>query len=661
MTKNSKDSNPRDPQYRVKLMSSNAAQRISLAIWVAITILQGAAISPFKEFKGLDDSYFWLISQSAKNLSIVKGEQFLTMGPLGFLDLADPTWHLGYSLSVFFKLTTALVLWAGINQRFTLVYKNYHLRYMSTTVVATFFSLVNPVSINLTMGMLLYKHKSKKIEIISWVTMIYVLFFVKLLPFFLSILFLGLRDDIRKHLKKIIFSLIFLIATYAITVNVQNFLKMMLGSYEVTKGYTNMRSDDFSYISHYFYFLVFSGLIIGITIKKFSLLQNISLFSIFVLIFKYGFVRHDVFHIVVTFSIISSIGLYILSDRTQIEREFSRSRKALFFASLCTVYAFIFYSIHAQEVTNLSKYNYLILMSITIYIAANFKKLLAKDFFKYWSAFMIATFAISGITPLNPIMPTVVKSSPVSVIQRAVWTYDSILSSITGNQPNLENKYVDKESAIKLIKFLSEKNLGGEFIQISYNMPLNFEQNSFLRERYLPSNPTSTFTNELDIINLNWIEKKRIRWIIFDGKSIGSRQLLNDSPNLFRYIVCNYDVFATAEDHLILEISNHSKCETFKNTNVYFNGETDIQIDSSDFVYLYDERENSIWSKMLNVFWKPIGNMYINGHLMFSKSSEEGTLVHIPAELDFPGSFSLNGDVSSPIKIRFENLFNLAD
>jgi hypothetical protein len=171
-------------------MSSNAAQRISLAIWVAITILQGAAISPFKEFKGLDDSYFWLISQSAKNLSIVKGEQFLTMGPLGFLDLADPTWHLGYSLSVFFKLTTALVLWAGINQRFTLVYKNYHLRYMSTTVVATFFSLVNPVSINLTMGMLLYKHKSKKIEIISWVTMIYVLFFVKLLPFFYQFCFL---------------------------------------------------------------------------------------------------------------------------------------------------------------------------------------------------------------------------------------------------------------------------------------------------------------------------------------------------------------------------------------------------------------------------------------------------------------------------------------
>ena len=78
-------------------------------------------------------------------------------------------------------------------------------------------------------------------------------------------------------------------------------------------------------------------------------------------------------------------------------------------------------------------------------------------------------------------------------------------------------------------------------------------------------------------------------------------------------------------------------------------------------MYLYDERENSIWSKMLNVFWKPIGNMYINGHLMFSKSSTEGTLVHIPAELDFPGSFSLNGDVSSPIKIRFENLFNLAD
>jgi hypothetical protein len=64
---------------------------------------------------------------------------------------------------------------------------------------------------------------------------------------------------------------------------------------------------------------------------------------------------------------------------------------------------------------------------------------------------------------------------------------------------------------------------------------------------------------------------------------------------------------------------------------------------------------------MVGVFWKPISNMHINGHLMFSKSSKEGTLVHIPVELDFPGSFSLNGDVSSPMKIRFENLFNLAN
>ena len=642
-------------------MSSNPVQKISLAFWVAITILQGAAISPFKEFKGLDDSYFWLISQSAKNLSIIKGEQFLTMGPLGFLDLADPTWHLGYSLSVLFKLFTALILWAGINQRFSVVYKNYQLRYVSTTVVATFFSLVNPASINLTIGMLLFKHKSKKVEIISWVTIIYILFFVKLLPFFLSILFLGLRDDIRKHLKKITITLILLIAFYALIVDIQNFLKMVLGSYEVSKGYTNMRSDDFSYINHYLYFLVFSGIILSKTFKKFSLLQNISLFSVFILIFKYGFVRHDVFHVIVTFSIISSIGLYILSERTQTKREISNSRKAMIFISLCIIYTFIFYSIHAQEVTSRSKFNSLILMSIALYIATNFNKFLEKDFFRYWSAFIIATFAISGVTPLNPVMPTVIKSSPVSVIQRAVWTYDSINSTITGNRLNLEDKYVDKKSAEKLVEFISLNNIGGEFIQISYNLPLSFKQNSFLTERYLPSNPTSTFTNELDRTNLNWIEKKRIRWIFFDGKSIGSRQLLNDSPSLFRYIVCNYDVFAVAGDHLILETSNHSKCETFKSSSVYFDGDSDIDINSSDFVYLFDKRENPIWSKVLNVFWKPISDMYINGHFMFSKSYQAGTLVRIPTELDFPGSFSLNGDVSSPMKIRFKNFLDLSN
>ena len=78
-------------------------------------------------------------------------------------------------------------------------------------------------------------------------------------------------------------------------------------------------------------------------------------------------------------------------------------------------------------------------------------------------------------------------------------------------------------------------------------------------------------------------------------------------------------------------------------------------------MYLFDEIENSIWSKIQDVFWKPISNMYINGHLMFSKSNKEGTLVHVPAELDFLGSFYLNKDISSPMKIRFENFFNLAN
>lgn len=661
MNKNSKDSAIHEYKYQVQLMSSNPVQKFSLAFWVAVTILQGAAISPFKEFKSLDDSYYWLISQSAKNLSIIKGEQFLTMGPLGFLDLADPTWHLGYSLSVLFKLTTALILWAGLNQRFSVVYKNYQSRYISTTVVATFFSLVNPTSINLTMAMLLFKHKSKKIEIFSWVTIIYILFFVKLLPFILSILFLGLRDDIRKHLKKITITLILLIVFYALMIGIQNFLKMVLGTYEVSKGYTNMRSDNFSYINHYLYFLVFAGIIISKTFSKFSLLQNSSLFSVLILIFKYGFVRHDVFHVIVTFSIITSIGLYILSDRTQKVREINNSRKAMIFTSLCIIYTIVFYSIHAQEISSRSKFNFLILISITLFVAANLNKFLEKSFFKYWAGFIISTFAISGFTPLNPVMPTVIKSSPVSVIERAVWTYDSINSIITGNRLNLEDMYVDKKSAEKLVEFVSVNNLGGEFIQISYNLPLSFKLNSFLTERYLPSNPTSTFTNKLDETNLNWIEKNRIRWIFFDGKSIGSRQLLNDSPNLFRYIVCNYDVFAVAGEHLILENSNHSKCETFKSSSVYFDGDSDIPINSSDFVYLFDKRENSNWSKVLNVFWKPSKDMYINGHFMFFKSYPAGTLVRIPTELDFPGSFSLNGNISSPMRIRFKSFLDLSN
>jgi hypothetical protein len=159
-------------------LDSRINQKIIMCFWFSFTILQGAAINPFKEFKGLDDSYFWLISQSAKNMSIIKGEQFLTMGPLGFLDLADPTWHLGYSLSVMFKIITATILFFGINQKLNHLIVNYNLRYITTALLTTFFSLTNPASINLIIGMLLYKHKNKKIEIFSWAVLINILFFI---------------------------------------------------------------------------------------------------------------------------------------------------------------------------------------------------------------------------------------------------------------------------------------------------------------------------------------------------------------------------------------------------------------------------------------------------------------------------------------------------
>jgi hypothetical protein len=300
-------------------------------------------------------------------------------------------------------------------------------------------------------------------------------------------------------------------------------------------------------------------------------------------------------------------------------------------------------------------------MAIFLYTLFFINQILISEQFRYFSAFMIATIAISGITPLNPVMPTIIKSSPLSFNERAVWTYDSLLLPLTSSRISLENKYVNNAVSEKLKSVVALNDLRGNYIQFSYNIPLTFSENPFLNQLFLPSNPTSTFTYKLDKKNLNWMLKNKIDWIFFDGQSIGSRQLLNDSPYLFRYIICNYDVFANAGDHLILKLSTSQKCNGFKNKTLFFNGESNLEIDSSEFVYLIDTRKISILNKILNILWKPTNNLYLNNNLVFLKSNQKGTLIRVPSQLDFPGSFSINGDVTSQTKITYRNIFHLSN
>jgi hypothetical protein len=644
----------------VEPMNANLIQKATVIFWLAITILQGSAINPFKEFQGLDDSYHWLITQSGKNMSIAKGEQFLTMGPLGFLDLADPSWHFGYSLSVIYKVFTAVLLWLSINQKFNTIYQNNNVRYLNSTAIVTFFSLVNPTSINLVIGMYLYKHKSKNLEVISWISLILVLFFVKFLPFTLAVLLYGLRSDLHKHLKKIAAGITLLLIIYISMVGIESFYSMLIGSFQIISGYNkNMSYDNLEYLDHYVYFFLFSVIIFFKIYTKINVLQKISLALIFYVIFRYGFVRHSVFHIIVTFSILCALSLQILCSQHKNRIHAIKERKTKNLLMFLIILLSIFYSIHAQKLLPFSKFNFLIQFVIAVFVVINIKQLVGISFFKYYSAIFVATFAVSGITPLNPIMPTIIKSSPLAFLERSSWSYDSFVSILTKNSEILESKYLKFDQSIELTNIASDNNFRGNFIQISYTTPINFEKNPQLKQFFPPSNPTSTWTRKLDEINAEWITNNEIDWIFFDGKNIGTRQLLNDSPLFYKYVVCNYSVYKSLESHLILEKNAKDKCSFIRNSFVNYNSTDSINYETSEFVYLISRSDIPLHHKLFSAFFKPFRNMYVNEKLVFAKDAGSGTLIRIPQELDFPGKFSLNGDTASELTFKEKTFFDI--
>lgn len=651
MNKNSKGADIREYKHRVQLISSNPIQKISLAFWVAITILQGAAISPFKEFKGLDDSYYWLISQSAKNLSIVKGEQFLTMGPLGFLDLADPTWHLGYSLSVLFKLTTALILWAGINQKLNLVYTNYTIKYISTTVIVTFFSLVNPTSINLAIGFFLYKHKNKTLEIFFWASVLNVLFFIKFLPFVICACFYGIRSDLYRHILKILFCTFVIISLYTSLVGVTDLYQMLSGSYQTLIGYGAVSSDSRSNSNHYIYFALFVIIIWRNISKKFNIIQKLSLASLLFVIFKYGFTRHDVFHVIITFTVLLTMYIYLLSMKLQ--KTHSKFNKSVQLITFMTLSVFVFFSIHGEKIFSLSKYVVFILILLIFLAVYHRDRIYEYNYFKYYLIMIVATFAISGITPLNPIMPTVIKSSPFSIKERVGWSIDSILSLNSSGDYFLEQNYVRNKETRSLYDFIAKDDLKGNYILMNYAIPLR--TNIDLVELRPPVNPVGAFTSELDTKNLNWIMSTNVDWIFFDGSGIDPIQLLNLSPKFFKYIACNFSYRYFDDSYLVLSKNTEDKCNDLKTIYLDFGGNYYESYDTESFVYIEQSSTHSMGEDLIKKIFKPLYNLHVNGRRISLRNEVNGDLIRLPNQIDFPDKYSLNGDTlnSFTIDTRF--------
>jgi len=334
-------------------------------------------------------------------------------------------------------------------------------------------------------------------------------------------------------------------------------------------------------------------------------------------------------------------------------------RKTYHFLTFFIIFNLAFYSIHAQTILPFSKFNFLIHFCIFIFLLININKLLYFNFFKYFAAVLVVTFAISGITPLNPVMPTVIKSSPFSLLERSEWTYNSFISVFTNNFSLLENKYVKFPKSANLTQIAYVNNFTGNFIQISYTTPLDFQRNSKLNELFPPSNPTSTFTSKLDQVNADWITKNSVDWIFFDGKSIGQRQLLNDSPNFYKYIACNYSVFKNIETYLILKKNTETKCINFESSIINYGGPNIYSIKSSDFVYLDYSSDFSLNYKLLSTIFKPLSNLYVNNRLIFLKDNKNGTLIRIPQELDLPGRFSLNGDADLELELTEKIFLNV--
>jgi len=653
MNKNSKDSAIREYKYRVQQMSSNPVQKISLAFWVAITILQGAAISPFKEFNGLDDSYFWLISQSAKNLSIIKGEQFLTMGPLGFLDLADPTWHLGYSLSVLFKLFTALILWAGINQRLNLVYKNYNIKYISTTVIVTFFSLVNPTSINLAIGFFLYKHKNRTLEIFSWASVLNILFFVKFLPFVLCACLYGIRSDLYRHILKILFCTFVIISLYTSVVGVTDLYQMLSGSHQTLIGYGAVSSDSSSNLNHYIYFTLFVIIIWRNTSKEFNIIQKLSLASLLFVIFKYGFTRHDVFHVIITFTVLLTMHIYLLSMKLQ--KTSSKFNKTVRLITFITLSVFVFFSIHGEKILSLSKYVLFILILLIFLAIYHRDQINRYSYFKYYLIMIVATFAISGITPLNPIMPTVIKSSPFSIKERIEWSINSIFSLNSSDGYFLEQKYVRNKEVRSLNEFITQNDLKGNYILMNYSIPLR--TNIDLVEVRPPVNPVGAFTSDLDTKNLNWIISTDVDWIFFDGSGIDPIQLLNLSPKFFKYIACNFSYRYFDDSYLVLSKNAEDKCSNLKTIYLDFGGNYYKSYDTESFVYIKQSSKQPMGEDLIKMIFKPLYSLHVNDHRISLRNEVKGDLIRLPNQIDFPDKYSLNGDTLTSLSIDTRFVF----
>ena len=273
-------------------------------IFVAV---QGLSLAPSYSQWGLDPSWGWLTVQATRLGWFQNGDYVWTYGPTFFLDSQVVNWKTGYVLAVLFRFCVGFFLYSVALNHFSKTLKNKFMATFCAVLMTTVSFMLFTPSLILVAGLAFYFFANLKTEfstswrfiaLISMATSIEIL--NKIFQGTLTIILcLAMINAKRLCLKK---TGAYLASTFLILVSYFYFagygrdsLELYFrGQYELTRGYKAMASEPIGGLWEYFAFGVLTLIACWYVFKLSGFkVPALTLLLIVILVFQYGFVRHD--------------------------------------------------------------------------------------------------------------------------------------------------------------------------------------------------------------------------------------------------------------------------------------------------------------------------------------------------------------------------------
>jgi hypothetical protein len=295
--------------------------------WYFLVILQGSGIVAVFAPTGLDLGYNWSVTKATEQSLFGQGLFVGPYGPLGFLEFAYPNWSAGFVMSLLWQVSLSSLLFASLTRLLSAKVTQFHAASFASLLIVT---IVNSINITSTIVILLYCikaitltpvfSKSKSKEIVADSLLLTTVFFIKPLPFVLILILIGVyylnnTGFIRNFFAITLLSFVaFLIILYLSDFSVDSFQFWLRGYIEVSKGYSEMSSEDPNRLIEYPLVVLLSTYVMYKVYKTRSKTTLLGFGLVLYYSFRYGFNRHDahsIFTFTILFVVILSLSLWV--------------------------------------------------------------------------------------------------------------------------------------------------------------------------------------------------------------------------------------------------------------------------------------------------------------------------------------------------------------